>query len=95
MATCGADRTVKLWEPMHGNHTMTLSGAPETLLSVCFTCDGRAVLGGGKDIRMWEVCVWCFLYGWVVFFRYGCVFVGGGEGLYVLCSTIVVLYSAL
>ena len=57
MATCGADRAVKLWEPTHGSHTATLQGSAETVLGVCFTCDARYVLGSGKDIRMWDVRV--------------------------------------
>lgn len=56
MASCGADKTVKLWEPGSGAHTGTLHGAHEGLNGVVFTSDGKLVLGADSKaaVRVWE-----------------------------------------
>ncbi|GAB4821419.1 hypothetical protein N2152v2_008465 [Parachlorella kessleri] len=56
LASCGADKTVKLWDPATGALTATLHGAFEGLNSVCFTSDHRLVLGADsrQAVRVWD-----------------------------------------
>ncbi|KAK9828803.1 hypothetical protein WJX72_002152 [[Myrmecia] bisecta] len=57
LASGGADKTVKIWEPATGNQISVLHGMLETVLEVSFTCDQRQLVAAGSDsaLRMWEV----------------------------------------
>ncbi len=55
-ATCGTDRTIKLWD-LEGNLLKTLSGHNSSVLSISFTPDGNKIISGSIDssIRIWDV----------------------------------------
>lgn len=57
LASCGADRTVKIWDPATATVTATLHGAFEGLNGVCFTSDTRLVLGADsrQAVRVWDL----------------------------------------
>ena len=57
LASCAADRTVKLWDWATGKRKATLSESTAELYAVVFTPDGSRVLAAGVDrsIRMWRV----------------------------------------
>ena len=52
LASGGADKLVKLWEPHTGALSATLHGAFEGVNAVCFTCDAKLVLAAeNKQVR--------------------------------------------
>ncbi len=57
IATCSADSTVKLWNPMNGSPVRTLTGHKDWLYAVAISPDGRHVAAGGRDgeVRVWAV----------------------------------------
>lgn len=57
LATGGADKTVKLWDPSSGTHTQTLQGAFEGVNAVSFTSNSKLVLAAenNKAVRAWDV----------------------------------------
>jgi hypothetical protein len=57
LATCGADATVKLWNPVAGTALKTLSGHRDWVYAVAISPDGQLVAGGAWDgeVRVWKV----------------------------------------
>jgi WD40 repeat protein len=52
LASAGADRVVKLWDPKTGREVRTLTGPSETVNGVSFSNDGQWVLAGSDDGSM-------------------------------------------
>ncbi|KAL4437310.1 hypothetical protein ABPG75_004449 [Micractinium tetrahymenae] len=57
LASGGADKCVRLWEPSTATPTATLHGAFEGINAVAFTSDTRLVLGAENKqaVRVWDV----------------------------------------
>ncbi|CAG9461218.1 unnamed protein product [Pedinophyceae sp. YPF-701] len=57
LATCGADRIVRTWEPQSGTQMSELRGLTMTALGVAYTADDRFILACSQDgsIRAWDV----------------------------------------
>lgn len=57
LATCGVDKTVRLWDGVRGGSIAQLRGAHEAVNDVCFTADGKILLGAEDKsaIRLWDV----------------------------------------
>ncbi|KAL3161687.1 hypothetical protein ABBQ38_008786 [Trebouxia sp. C0009 RCD-2024] len=57
MATAGADKVVKLWDPTTGAHIASLRGMLDTVLEVSFTADQKHLVAAGGDqaLRMWDI----------------------------------------
>lgn len=57
LATCGVDKTVRLWDGVRGGSIAQLRGAHEAVNDVCFTADGRVLLGAEDKsaVRLWDV----------------------------------------
>lgn len=58
MASGGADRVVRLWDPVEGRQTGTLMGMTDTVTEVAFTGgDARALIAAGSDqaLRMFNL----------------------------------------
>eukprot|EP00887_Chlorella_sp_A99_P004673 scaffold4.g4673.t1 len=57
LASCGADKAVRLWELVTCSQTARLAGAMEGLNDVCFTSDSKLVLGADnrQAVRVWDV----------------------------------------
>lgn len=57
LASCGADKTVKLWDPLSGVATATLHGAFESINAVVFTADNKCLLGAENKeaVRLWDI----------------------------------------
>ncbi|KAI3424821.1 hypothetical protein D9Q98_008207 [Chlorella vulgaris] len=57
LASGGADKTVKLWEPSTATLTSTLHGAFEGVNAVAFSADSKLVLAAenNKAVRVWDV----------------------------------------
>lgn len=57
IATCSADATVKLWNPVAGTALKTLSGHKDWVYAVAISPDGQLVAGGAWDgeVRVWKV----------------------------------------
>jgi hypothetical protein len=60
LASCGGDKTVRLWDPATGEHQRTLVGhtglIDRRVMSVAFSPDGRrlASCGDDKTVRLWD-----------------------------------------
>jgi len=56
LASCGGDKTVRLWDPASGEHRRALSGHTGAVLGVAFSPDGRllASCSSDKTVRLWD-----------------------------------------
>ena len=56
LASCGRDKTVRLWDPASGEHRRTLTGHTGAVYGVAFSPDGRllASCGNDKTVRLWD-----------------------------------------
>lgn len=57
LATCSADGTVRLWNPVKGTVLKTLSGHTDWVYAVAISPDGKQVAAGGwnGEVRVWNV----------------------------------------
>ena len=57
VATCSADATVKLWNPVAGTALKTLTGHTDWVYAVAISPDGQLVAGGAwnGEVRVWKV----------------------------------------
>jgi hypothetical protein len=56
IATCSADGTVRLWNPMNGAAVRTLGGHTDWVYAVAISPDGKQVAAGGwnGEVRVWD-----------------------------------------
>jgi WD40 repeat protein len=56
MASCSADMTVRLWDPIAGTALKTLSGHTDWVFAVAISPDGELVAGGAAngEVRVWK-----------------------------------------
>ncbi len=56
MATCSADHTVRLWNPLTGAALKTLSGHTDWVYAVALSPDGKRVAAGSwnGEVRVWD-----------------------------------------
>ncbi|MFD7554633.1 helix-turn-helix domain-containing protein [Streptomyces sp. NPDC059835] len=57
LVSAGADRTVRLWDPVEARPLAVLAGHTDEVLGAAFAPDGRTVASGGVDrtVRLWDV----------------------------------------
>ena len=57
LATCSADKTVRLWNPDSGAALKTLTGHTDYVYAVAISPDGNLVASGGYDgeVKVWKV----------------------------------------
>lgn len=57
IASCSADMTVRLWNPVQGTAVKTLSGLTDWVYAVAISADGQLVAGGAAngEVRIWKV----------------------------------------
>ncbi|MEV7521801.1 helix-turn-helix domain-containing protein [Streptomyces sp. NPDC091371] len=57
LVSAGADRTVRLWDPVAARPLAVLAGHTDEVLGAAFAPDGRSVASGGVDrtVRLWDV----------------------------------------
>ena len=57
MASAGADKVVRMWEPSSGTQVHVLHGMQDTVTDLGFTCDQGHLLAAGTDhmLRMWDL----------------------------------------
>jgi WD40 repeat protein len=60
LASCGEDRTVRVWEAGSGRALKVLDRHAEKVWSVAFSPDGSRLAAGGQDVRLqiWEATGW-------------------------------------
>jgi WD40 repeat protein len=58
LASCGRDKTVKLWDLATGRLMRTLDGHTEVLLCVDFSPDGRLLASSGGSVKLWDTRNW-------------------------------------
>jgi WD40 repeat protein len=56
IATCSADGTVRLWNPLNGAAVRTLTGHTDWVYAVAFSPDGKQVAAGSwnGEVRVWD-----------------------------------------
>ena len=56
-ATCGEDRTIRLWDVATGRELRRFEGHTDEVTAVAFTPDGKRLLSGSRDrtARLWDV----------------------------------------
>ena len=56
LASCGGDKTVRLWDPAAGEQRRILTGHGGAVRGVAFSPDGRllASCGDDKTVRLWD-----------------------------------------
>jgi hypothetical protein len=56
LATCSADGSVKLWDPVSGKNLKTLSGHSDWVYAVALSLDGKLVASGAwnGEVRVWN-----------------------------------------
>ena len=45
---------MKVWDAETGQETLTLKGHSDGVYSVAFSPDGKRIVGGGRDIKVWD-----------------------------------------
>ena len=57
LATCSADKTVRLWDPAKGTATKTLSGHTDWVYAIAFSPDGELLASGSwnGEVKIWKV----------------------------------------
>lgn len=55
-ASCGVDRTIRLWDSVTGEVIRTLEGHEDAVNSLCFSPDGTRLVTGSEDMtaRIWD-----------------------------------------
>lgn len=63
LASCGADRTVRVWRAADGAPLACLEGHTDRVLSVAWSPDGELIASAGADrsVRLWSVQEWRLL----------------------------------
>ncbi len=57
MASCSADKSVRLWDRSNGNQTKVLQGLTDFVFAIAFSPDGNLLAGAdfNGDIKIWNV----------------------------------------
>lgn len=57
LASCGADKVVRIWEPVTSQQVGELRGSMDTVFEASFTANGAQLLAGGADraLRLWDL----------------------------------------
>ncbi|KAK9863390.1 hypothetical protein WJX84_000187 [Apatococcus fuscideae] len=57
LASCGADKMVRIWEPVTSQQVGELRGSLDTVFEASFTANGGQLLAGGADraLRLWDL----------------------------------------
>lgn len=52
------DQTVKVWDAMSGQETLTLTGHTNGVLSVAFSPDGKRLASATSALKVWDARPW-------------------------------------